>query len=86
MLNQSLASNEGLIREDIRHSQPSVSHLGKQIRYSRHLFFQSKRISLNGRSRVVIHTSIQAPTTKLRPKENQTINSDHDLHSVRHFI
>ncbi len=86
MINQSSVSNEGLIKENIQYSQPSVSNFEKHIRYSRHLFFHHQRTPSKGRSRLVIHITIQLPENNRRSKENKSINPDHSLHSVRYFV
>jgi hypothetical protein len=60
MMNQSLSSTEGLTKEKLQYSEPSLPGLENHVRYmSRHLFFQHERISTNERSRLVIHASIQ---------------------------
>ncbi len=85
-MNQSFSSTEGLMKKNIRYSQPSLSGIEKHIHYSLHLSFQHKRIPSNGRSRLVIHVTIRSPKNNRRSKENKSIDLDHNLHSVRYFI
>jgi hypothetical protein len=86
MISQSLTPNEGLTKRNIRYSQSSVPSLERHVRYSRHLSFQHKRIPSNRRSRLVIHATIHSPTNNRRLKGSKSIDSDHELHSVRYFI
>jgi hypothetical protein len=87
-MHQSLSSAEGLIQKQVRYSKPSVSvsRPGRNLRYSRHLSFQAERIFSHHRSRLVIHASIRPPKKIRSATENQSIDSDHDLHSVRYSI
>ncbi len=86
MINQSFASNEGLIKENSRYLQSSAPTLERHVPSSRHLSFQHKWIPSNGRSRLVIYATIHSPTNNRRSKGSKSINSDHELHSVRYFF
>jgi hypothetical protein len=82
MINQSLVSNDGLIKENSRHSQSSAPIIKKHVHHSRHRSFPHERIPSNGRARVVVHAKIQSLKINRRSKGSKSIGSDHDLHSV----
>jgi hypothetical protein len=87
-MNQSLSLTGEFIQEKVRNSKPSVSvsRPGRHVRYRHRYRIQPKRKFSNDRSRVVIHKSFGPPTNNRSAKENRSINTGHDLHSVRYFI
>ena len=80
MMPQSLSSTAGVIKRNIRYSQPSLSGIENHVRYSRHLSFQYKRTPSNKRLRLIIHTTIRSPKNNRHQKENKS------THSVRYYF
>lgn len=67
-------------------SLPSTENLRKNnIRYSRHFSFQHQRLSLNGRSQLIIHAKVRSPSNKRRSLNEKSLDINHDLHLVRYF-
>jgi hypothetical protein len=77
----------GLIKGNVLSTRTSVPQVTmNHARYSRHLSGSHTRIYSNGRPRIVIHATIRSPKSKRHSKENESIDPNKDLHSVRYFM
>jgi hypothetical protein len=83
MINSSLSSTEGIIKENIQYSSLSVTRVSKDARY------RSVRRGTRSSSRKpgkIIHVTIRPPKNNCRPKENKSEHSTLDLRSVKNFL